>query len=364
MKSYGFCLVEEIRRGRGDIVCKEEILPFIHRDGGGHRENPGGDFELVITYRPEFFSCPSVEAMDSPPGREETSSIAMETIYRLKGSPTDRYAVGSVLTLTGRKGANEGEPIDVIIRDQIHVSMDRTNQIVKAAITSGVLRGNEFKESPAGGEGMLIAKIYDPEFAPVDENCKGGPRELCARSKEREKHAYEKLARFQGSNLAILYGEYDYEPGMKGKGGGEGVSVLLFEMVKDPELSKYLDVEFTAKELELLKTNAFKLLDNVHGCGVYHGDIAARNLLCRQSDLKLTLLDFEEAGFDDVDYWPHLEDEELLKRKKVLIRRLQNNDTAGMWRTLRDFGVKDGRPEPVMIAKVLGTGGLITMTEL
>ena len=29
---------------------------------------------------------------------------------------------------------------------------------------------------------------------------------------------------------------------------------------------------------------------------------------------------------------------------------------AIMWRTLRDFGVKDGRPEPVMIAEVLGTG--------
>ena len=44
--------------------------------------------------------------------------------------------------------------------------------------------------------------------------------------------------------------------------------------------------------------------------------------------MKLTLLDFEEAGFDDVNYWPHLEGEEVLKRKEGLIRRLENDDTG------------------------------------
>lgn len=295
--------------------------------------------------------------MDSLLGKEETPSTDMETYleaYRPKESPTGRYPIGSALTLTGRKGANEGESIYVVIREQIHVSMNRTNQVVEAAITSGVLRGNECKESP-DGEKKVIAKLYDPEFAPADENCKGGSRELCARSRERERHAYEKLNTLQGSTVAVLYGEYDYESGMKGK-DGEGVGVLLLELVEDPELSKYLDVKFTVKELELLRINAFRLLESVHGCGVYHGDISARNLLCRRSDMKLTLLDFEEAGFDDVNYWPHLDGEESLKRKKELIRRLENDDKAKMWRTLRDFGVKDGRPEPVMVAEVLGTG--------
>ena len=80
--------------------------------------------------------------------------------------------------------------------------------------------------------------------------------------------------------MVVLYDEYGYEPRTRGK-GGERVSVLLFELVIDPELSKHLDVEFTVEELELLKTNAFRLMDDVHGCGIYHEDTSARNLLCR-----------------------------------------------------------------------------------
>ena len=72
-------------------------------------------------------------------------------------------------------------------------------------------------------DSFIVAKIYDPIFAPEDENWKGHRAKRCVQLKDHEIRAYSKLVQLQGRDIPELYGEYLVE--------SEYVAVLLFQFV-------------------------------------------------------------------------------------------------------------------------------------
>ena len=128
----------------------------------------------------------------------------------------------------------------------------------------------------------------------------------------------------------------------------ERVAVLLFQLVVDPPLSLCSNTGFTGEDLALLKKNALAVLDKIHSRGVFHGDIAPRNVLCRLEDMKITFLDFGMSIFADVNYWQELKECARLPERKRLIRQSKNDGIAMLWETLGTVGVKDERPKPVL----------------
>ena len=81
-----------------------------------------------------------------------------------------------------------------------------------------------------------------------------------------------------------------------------------------------------------MKKNALSTLNNIHSQGVYHGDISVDNLLCKREGMKVMILDFQLARFDD--------DDGLGDRKAW-----KYDDTAMLWRIFDIFGIEDDRPK-------------------
>jgi serine/threonine protein kinase len=251
--------------------------------------------------------------------------------------PENVYAIGSFIDI--QDPSSPTQLISLRITRHLAVSEKRTSQVVVAQLKNDLLWSVE-ENHIITSTSPVVAKIFDPEFAPAEEECKGGSVEVCARLKNCETHAYSKLSDLQGCSITEFYGEYIYKPSMEST---RLASVLLFQFVDDPPLTSYICEKFTAEEKEALKTNAFAALDKIHQRGVYPYDIAPRNILCRRYDMKITILDFGYAVFDDVNYW-NLEGEGLLKQRELLTSLQIKHDIAMMWRTLCVFDVQDDRP--------------------
>ena len=110
------------------------------------------------------------------------------------------------------------------------------------------------------------------------------------------------------------------------------MAVLPFQFVVDPPLSSYVMEKLGTDEKAALKKNALSVLNNIHSQGVYHGDISVDNLLCKREGMKVMILDFQLARFDD--------DDGPGDRKAW-----KYDDIAMLWRIFDIFGVEDDRPK-------------------
>src|SRR5438045_2558995 len=89
-------------------------------------------------------------------------------------SPVHRYAVGSLIRLRESHASTSACQLELEIKKHIRVSNYRISQVVLVETKCSLFQGVESKRTYPSEGSTLIAKIYDPQYASVDENCKGG----------------------------------------------------------------------------------------------------------------------------------------------------------------------------------------------
>jgi hypothetical protein len=248
---------------------------------------------------------------------------------------TTCYAVGRVIELTS---ADDGGSITIEILKQQDVAHGRNSQVVFVKVVSGVLRRGQDDSLTISTGSTVFAKFYDIKYGPVASGWAHENVQFCQESKDAEKHAYEKLDGLQGSDIPGCYGEYYFSR----VGPFDKVSALLLQFIPDPPL--YMTWVSTPSKLATLKSRAFEVFQRIHANGVFHGDITPQNLLWNSETERLTVIDFEQAAFNDGDYLIHQEN--AAEQMALFVKNREEDDIALLWDTLCDIGVTDERPAP------------------
>jgi tRNA A-37 threonylcarbamoyl transferase component Bud32 len=97
------------------------------------------------------------------------------------------------------------------------------------------------------------------------------------------------------------------------------ITVLLFEFVEDPDLTKLDPKQHSADELKALQRTALLVLQKIHSQGVYHHDIRLSNLL--SGGERVIFVDFDRAVFKDTKFVETISDG---------VRYMEANDKALM----------------------------------
>jgi hypothetical protein len=268
------------------------------------------------------------------------SLAGMKTACPETADATRSYAVGNVINLVDPSNTHGPVAIKVVKPKSIRVG--QKSQVVVAKLTSGVLQGCKGDQLVANNGSAIVAKFYDAKCASIDPNWPREPTPLrrTKDSQDAEKHAYEKLVDLQGSYIPEFYGEYRFI--RSGTGEPDEVSVLLLQFVPDATLCT--TISFSSSELEMLKSRALEIQQKIHANGVYHGDFEARNFLWNSTTGRLTLIDFDNATFNDWNYNPQMKEEEAQGWKASFLEDRERDDTHMLWSMLSDLGVEDERP--------------------
>ena len=246
--------------------------------------------------------------------------------------PADEYSVDTSITLRGPE-LSERE-ITLQITHHLKVGNNRKSQIVLANLKSGLLAGRDPKKTTVSRQSRLVAKFYDPKYAPQMAEWSDGPSGMCRWAKTNETHAYEKLTTVQGISTPVFYGEYVYESFYDGI---RPVSVLILEYISHPMLTDHVFSHFTTQELSELEAKANDTLNTIHGHGVYHNDIELHNIMYNRGSKELVLLDWADAGFDDVNYWCEWDITKLEARRNELLKQMEKNDYAMLRDVIRQL---------------------------
>jgi hypothetical protein len=248
------------------------------------------------------------------------------------------YAVRSRITLRQSNTTYSSPTIVLEVSDHLSVHNCRKSQVIVARLVEGVLQAAKNNEASVAEGSTVVAKLFDPKYTPVDWVRPRDPALVCNESKDVEIHAYHKLSSLQGSLVPQFYGEYKYRPKTEAP---EVISVLLFQFIPVPALATYANVTLSPHKLEALRLCAWAAQAQIHSHGVYHRDMEAQNLLWNSDTGSLTLVDFENAIFEDRNYFPHLDEEKSGVENALLMDRVKRDDIQILRSMLRDFGVKE-----------------------
>ena len=247
------------------------------------------------------------------------------------GDPSKVYRIGSVVDLKAvNTSKSASSAISIEILRHITVLTYRRSQVVLAKLVNGHLTAANSDKSVLRNGSNLVAKFFDPSYAIAESVWEGGSVESCARVRNNELAAYTRLQQLQGTNVPLFFGEYTSKIRRHSESEGTHVGVLLFEFVSDPILSDYFPDNFTSADSASLKLAAFSVLDRVHKNGVYHHDIARRNMFWNCESKEFKLFDFEFATFDNGSFADK-------------IREWEDSDISMMYSELREFGIVDDR---------------------
>jgi serine/threonine protein kinase len=126
-------------------------------------------------------------------------------------------------------------------------------------------------------------------------------------------------------------------------GQSDVVPVLLLQFIPDPMLITYATETFSSTKISTLKSRALRIQQKIHSNGVCHRDIEPWNFLWNSETERLTLIDFDEATFDDWNHNPQLNKEEAQDSNALFVKIQERNDNEMLWSMLRDLGVRDER---------------------
>lgn len=246
--------------------------------------------------------------------------------------PATEYFIDTLITLQ----ALDSREREIALRITKHVTVgnNRRSQVVLADLESGLLHRRDTNETDVGRQSHVVAKFYDPKYAP--HKAEWGPSEMCRWAKTNETHAYEKLTELQGISTPVFYGEYVYESLYDEI---RPVTVLVLEYISHPLLADQVFLHFTPQELKDLEANAKHMLNKIHGYGVYHNDIELHNIMYGREGKQLILLDWAEAGFDDVNYWCEWDITKLKLGRNELLGQMKRDDDAMLRDVLKQFGL-------------------------
>jgi hypothetical protein len=244
--------------------------------------------------------------------------------------PTITYREGTNLALhkvNSTAASATSASIRIEIVHHLRVDVGPPSQTVVARLIEGDVQchtDGATRAVPVGS--TVVAKIYDPEYVWEEGIWKPDEDEKsCAEAKSNEVKAYNLLSHMQGHDIPIFYGEYSYARRL-----GSNISVILMEYVTDPVLCL---VNVHPSDANTFRSASFALLKRVHDSGVYHHDVAARNMLWSRDKPRLTLLDFEQATF-----WDTLPPDS--ERMVELRSSWEVEDRALLRRTLRAKGIQ------------------------